>query len=83
MTDITSLRSGRAQAGVFRRVNRDVLATLQRPGVGWAAMMAIVLTVLGIGVIAEIYQIKVGLGVAGYVPPIMWAVYITNFVFWV
>ena len=52
MTDTTSLKSGRAQAGVFRRVNRDILATLQRPGVGWAAMMALVLTVLGIGVVA-------------------------------
>jgi molybdopterin-containing oxidoreductase family membrane subunit len=76
-------KSGRAQANVFRRVNRDILATLQKPGVGWAAMMAVVLTVLAVGVIAEIYQIKVGLGVAGYEPPVMWAVYITNFVFWV
>ena len=24
-----------------------------------------------------------GLGVAGYPPPVVWGVYITNFVFWV
>ncbi|MEJ2153673.1 MAG: polysulfide reductase NrfD, partial [Gemmatimonadota bacterium] len=75
--------SGLAQATVFRRVNDDVLATLQRPGVGWAALMAVVLVVLGIAIAAWMYQIKTGLGVAGYVPPVMWGVYITDFVFWV
>ncbi|CAN5289000.1 polysulfide reductase NrfD [soil metagenome] len=75
--------AGRAQATVFRRVNRDILATLDTPGLGWMALMAVVLTVLAFGAIAWIYQIKTGLGVAGYVPPVMWAVYITDFVFWV
>jgi molybdopterin-containing oxidoreductase family membrane subunit len=87
MSDSTSIvnrhASGLAQATVFRRVNDDVLATLRRPGFGWAALMAVVLTVLGIGIVAWIYQIKIGLGVAGYVPPVMWGVYITDFVFWV
>ncbi|HUF89982.1 MAG TPA: NrfD/PsrC family molybdoenzyme membrane anchor subunit [Gemmatimonadota bacterium] len=83
MAEGTKLTSGRAQAQVFRRVNRDILATLSRPGIGWMAMMGLVLTVLAIGVVAWIYQIKTGLGVAGYEPPVMWAVYITDFVFWV
>ena len=83
MAEDTQLTSGRAQAQVFRRVNRDILATLSKPGIGWMAMMGLVLTVLAIGVVAEIYQIKTGLGVAGYQPPVMWAVYITDFVFWV
>ncbi|HUP02310.1 MAG TPA: NrfD/PsrC family molybdoenzyme membrane anchor subunit [Gemmatimonadota bacterium] len=84
MAETTSTRdAGRAQATVFRRVNRDILATLQTPGLGWTALFALVLLVLAIGALAWTYQIKTGLGVAGYVPPVMWAVYITDFVFWV
>jgi len=83
VSDRTTEKTGRAQAQVFRRVNRDILATLRLPGAGWAIMMAVVLTVLAIGVIAEIHMLKTGIGVTGLEPPIMWAVLITNFVFWV
>ncbi|HUP20890.1 MAG TPA: NrfD/PsrC family molybdoenzyme membrane anchor subunit [Gemmatimonadota bacterium] len=77
------MTEGRAQATVYRRVTADVLATLERPGLGWFALMALVLTGLAFGALSWIYQIKNGLGVAGYVPPVFWAVYITDFVFWV
>jgi molybdopterin-containing oxidoreductase family membrane subunit len=76
-------KGGRAQATVFRRVNRDILATLRKPGIGWMALMGLDLTVLAIGIGAWLYQVRTGLGVAGYAPPVMWAVYITDFVFWV
>ena len=46
-------------------------------------MMAVLLAVLGWAAFAWIYQIKVGMGVAGITHPVMWGVYITNFVFWV
>jgi len=75
--------AGRAQATVFRRVNRDILQTLERPGLGWLALMGLVLSVLAFGIFCWVWQIKHGLGVAGYVPPVGWAVYITDFVFWV
>ena len=39
--------------------------------------------VLGVGGFALLVQIRYGLGVAGYTPPVMWGVYITTFVFWV
>jgi molybdopterin-containing oxidoreductase family membrane subunit len=39
--------------------------------------------VAGIGGLCLAYQIRTGLGVTGYTRPAMWAVYITNFVFWV
>jgi molybdopterin-containing oxidoreductase family membrane subunit len=42
-----------------------------------------VLIVLGCGIVALIYQIRTGLGVTGYANSVYWAVYITNFVFWV
>ena len=41
------------------------------------------LLVLSWGVYGLSRQIGTGLGVAGYQPPVLWAIYITNFVFWV
>lgn len=41
------------------------------------------LGVLAVGVYALGHQIQTGLGVAGYEHPILWSVYITNFVFWI
>lgn len=68
---------------VFARVNRDILRTLAPPGRGWYAMMAVVLATLGFAALCLIYQIRTGLGVTGYANSVYWAVYITNFVFWV
>ncbi len=66
-----------------KTLNDDVLKMLQKPGLGWWALLAFDLTVLAIGGMALRNQIVVGLGVAGYTRPVMWAAYITNFVFWV
>ncbi|MBA2563896.1 MAG: polysulfide reductase NrfD [Gemmatimonadetes bacterium] len=68
---------------IFARINRDILATLANPGPGWFAMMAVVLAVLAFGIFCLLYQIRNGLGVTGYANSVYWAVYITNFVFWV
>ncbi len=78
-----SREEGRAQAQVFRRITADILATLERPGIGWAVLWSLTLLGLVFGAVSWIHQLKTGLGVAGYVPPIGWAVYITDFVFWV
>jgi molybdopterin-containing oxidoreductase family membrane subunit len=68
---------------VFARINADILRTLEPPTRVWYAMMAVVLAVLSCGIVALIYQIRTGLGVTGYANSVYWAVYITNFVFWV
>jgi molybdopterin-containing oxidoreductase family membrane subunit len=68
---------------VYARINADILRTLEPPTLVWYAMMAVVLTVLACGIAALIYQIRTGLGVTGYANSVYWAVYITNFVFWV
>ena len=68
---------------IFARINHDILKTLGPPGPGWFTMMAIVLAVLAFGIVCLIYQIATGLGVTGYGNSVYWAVYITNFVFWV
>ncbi|RPH58563.1 MAG: hydrogenase [Acidobacteria bacterium] len=67
----------------FRKISDDILRTIQTPGPLYFMALGVVLTVLLWGVYGWIHQVRVGLGVAGYEPPIMWAVYITNFVFWV
>ncbi len=67
----------------YAKVNQTVLRSLLPPGKGWYILFTIDLIVLGIGVLAFANQVTTGLGVAGYAPPVMWAIYITNFVFWV
>jgi molybdopterin-containing oxidoreductase family membrane subunit len=47
------------------------------------ALFAIDLVVLAFGIVCWIVMIEEGLGLAGYVPPVYWAVFITDFVFWV
>ena len=67
----------------FRRINDDILRGLQAPGPVYFAGVGLAVSTLAWGLYAFWYQVQVGLGVAGYQPPILWAVYITNFVFWV
>ncbi len=66
-----------------RSLNADVLRMLERPGVLWTAVFVLDLLVLLIGGLALRNQFVLGLGVGGWSRPVMWAAYITNFVFWV
>src|SRR5574341_2346404 len=67
----------------FSRVNDDILRTLKPPGRRYYMGVALLLVLLAGALAAWTYQIYTGLGVAGLTHPVMWAVYITNFVFWV
>ena len=67
----------------FRKINDDILRTMGPASRTYWAGLGLVLTVLGLAVYAFYHQVQTGLGVAGYDPPVMWAIYITNFVFWV
>jgi molybdopterin-containing oxidoreductase family membrane subunit len=64
-------------------LNADVLRMLERPGPLWTAVFVLDLLVLVIGGLALRNEIMLGLGVGGWDRPVMWASYITNFVFWV
>ena len=66
-----------------RSLNDDILRLLDRPGPVWIAAFALDLVVLLIGALALRNEIVLGLGVGGWTRPVMWASYITNFVFWV
>ena len=67
----------------FHSTNADVLRTLRPPGVVYFVALAVTGSALVFGGYAFWQQVNLGLGVAGYQHPILWAMYITNFVFWV
>src|SRR4051812_9582458 len=90
-------RAGRPSMGMFTQpaadahdilptygdVNRDIIKTLDPPGPGWFMGMAVIAVGLAMGGYAFAMQLKYGLGVSSYTPPIFWGTYITTFVFWV
>lgn len=67
----------------FERVDRDVLKTLEPPKMGWYFLFATALSLVAIGGYSWYGQLINGIGLAGITHPIMWGVYITDFVFWV
>jgi Ni/Fe-hydrogenase subunit HybB-like protein len=75
MTEMTTLS--------YKQVNEDVAAIGHRTGKAWWVALGASLAVIIVGGLCLAHQIRTGLGVTGYTRPAMWAVYITNFVFWV
>jgi molybdopterin-containing oxidoreductase family membrane subunit len=67
----------------YKTVNDDILKTLEPPTVGWYLAFATAFCVMLIGAYCWIQQVQHGIGLAGITHPIMWGVYITDFVFWV
>lgn len=67
----------------YSRVNEAVLHMLDKPSYKWWTLFILDIIALAFGLGCFIYQVQTGLGVAGYSHPVFWAVYITNFVFWV
>jgi molybdopterin-containing oxidoreductase family membrane subunit len=64
-------------------VNRDVLHTLDTPGPLYFAWITIAAVLLFCFVMGLTWQIAMGLGVTGLRTPQFWALYITDFVFWI
>lgn len=67
----------------YSQVDHDILRAMEAPGWRYYAVLFADLLILGWGIYAWYYQIVHGLGVTGLNNPVMWATYITNFVFWV
>ena len=67
----------------YAKVDRDILAAMGKPGRLYLAGLAVTGSLVVLGGILWAHQIRNGLGVAGYTHPVNWAIYITNFVFWV
>jgi Ni/Fe-hydrogenase subunit HybB-like protein len=64
-------------------VNRDVLKLLGTPGRSYYILLAVTVAVLGVGFVAWLTQVVLGIGMSGLINPVGWGVYITTFVFWV
>ncbi len=67
----------------FRDIDRSVLRVMEPAGLAYWAWIGFCFTLVGIGAACWMHQIYSGLGVTGLRQPVMWAIYITNFVFWV
>jgi molybdopterin-containing oxidoreductase family membrane subunit len=67
----------------YKLVNDLVLNMLEPPKAGWYLLLFICVSLVAIGGYALSQQFIYGMGLAGITHPIMWGVYITNFVFWV
>jgi len=72
-----------ATAITYEKIDSDILRTLEPPTYRWYLMLMLTISCLLIGAAAWITQLIEGIGMAGITHPIMWGVYITNFVFWV
>ncbi len=67
-----------------RQMAADVLRPVQnRPTLAWGFGFGLALFCLLIGAVSWGWQLYIGLGVSGLMWPVMWATYITNFVFWI
>ena len=67
----------------YSQVDRDILRAMEAPGRLYYVVFFANLLVLAWGIFAWQYTIYRGLGVWGLTHPVMWAMDITNFVFWV
>ncbi len=67
----------------YAQVQDLVLGAMGRPGRLYWAMVGFCLLGLLYGASCWAYQILTGMGVAGIMHPVMWGIYLVNFVFWV
>ena len=65
------------------QINRDLLGVMEGISLGWGALLGVALLFVGAAGVTWVYQVYIGLGIAGYTHPIFWGVYIVTFVFWV
>ncbi|HME70939.1 MAG TPA: NrfD/PsrC family molybdoenzyme membrane anchor subunit [Myxococcota bacterium] len=65
------------------QVNRDILAVMDRPTMPYWLLLGFLVVFVHAAGAVWVYQVYMGLGIAGYAHPIFWGVYIVTFVFWV
>src|SRR5437870_3533125 len=66
-----------------QKINDDLLRPLRRTSVWFFLLVAVLASLILMGLGAWLYQMWNGIAVAGIRWPIFWAFYVTNFVFWI
>ena len=67
----------------YAKIDQTILDTLTPPKRGYWIILALLLLGALMGAACWLYQIFVGMGVAGQNNPVAWGTYLINFVFWV
>ena len=67
----------------YASIDQTVLNTLEPPGKSYWTLVAVLFAGVMMGLACWVYQILVGIGVAGMNNPVAWGTYLINFVFWV
>ncbi|MEB3236669.1 MAG: NrfD/PsrC family molybdoenzyme membrane anchor subunit [Candidatus Sericytochromatia bacterium] len=65
------------------KINRDILRPLFETSWRWWALFGLCLTGFGAGFVTWMWMLGAGMWVTGLHRPVMWGVFIANFVFWV
>jgi molybdopterin-containing oxidoreductase family membrane subunit len=64
-------------------MNDEMLSSLRPPTLRWYCLAAFLGGVVALGLYAFTHQVLTGMSVTGLDRPVMWGLYIVNFVFWV
>ena len=67
----------------YKEINERILASLGRPSLFYRFVILLLLLGTLVGATCWAAQIARGLGIAGYVHPVYWIIYLTNFIFWI
>ncbi len=67
----------------YSQIDGDILQALEPAGKLYRAVMLLLGVGIAYALAVWVYQVRMGMGVAGINHPVGWATYITNFVFWV
>jgi len=67
----------------YGEINDEVLSAMRKPEAPFYFAIAFLAALIGWAGLCWVYQVQMGMGVSGLNRPVGWAVYITNFVFWV
>jgi molybdopterin-containing oxidoreductase family membrane subunit len=70
-------------AADYRGIDDAVLGGLKKPAPFFVVLVAVCGAGVGAALCAWIYQVQVGMGVAGINHPVGWGVYIANYIFWI
>lgn len=67
----------------YRHVTEALFRRMFTSGTAYLLLLLTSLGMMGVGALAWGVQLRFGMGVAGYTHPVMWAIYISSFVWWI